>query len=444
MIGSTMISPTRRLLLIGGLGPVLCIGLLAVDMRLWPFSLLFVAGLVLAVAVDVLAGFRARHLNVSTNPPGALYVGEQGTLGIRLTGTRIGAAIHVDALTDVDDKIDPPSGEAIVLNRHGSGTLEVALRPIRRGDARIAAIWTRWMGPLGLTWRVRRDDVDLKFPVLPNLPAVRRAALILNRRGSRIGIKPELARGAGSEFEALRDFVAGMDRRSIDWKHSARHHKLISKEYRTERNHAVILAIDCGHVMREPIDGIPKIDHAINAALVLAYQGLAEGDRVGVFGFDAEPQGYCAPQAGHNAFARIQHTLSSFDYSMREPNFTFAMTRLMGELRQPSIVIILTDLLDSVSAELMIESVAHLARRHVVMFTALADPALGGMENAPPHAHADVVRSVVASDLMRERREVLERLRRARVDAFDVAPRDLDSSLLSRYIAIKERATVVR
>ena len=164
------------------------------------------------------------------------------------------------------------------------------------------------------------------------------------------------SRARGSEFEALRDFATGLDRRSIDWKHSARYHKLIAKEYKIEQNHNLILAIDCGHVMREPVDGVPKLDHAINAALLLAYQALREGDRVGIYGFDAEPRVYLPPRAGRESFARVQRTLSELEYSLKEPNFAFSFTRLMTELRQPSIIIVLSDFLESVSAELMVEN----------------------------------------------------------------------------------------
>lgn len=57
-----------------------------------------------------------------------------------------------------------------------------------------------------------------------------------------------------------------MDRRTVDWKQSARHQTLLAKEFRTERNHQIVMALDCGRVMSEPIDGAPRIDRAIHGA----------------------------------------------------------------------------------------------------------------------------------------------------------------------------------
>ena len=71
------------------------------------------------------------------------------------------------------------------------------------------------------------------------------------------GSKVQRQQGDGSEFDALRDYAPGMDPRSIDWKHSARHRSLLSKEFQTERNHQIVLAFDTGQLMSEHLGAIP-------------------------------------------------------------------------------------------------------------------------------------------------------------------------------------------
>ncbi len=330
------------------------------------------------------------------------------------------------------------------LDSDGRGGAEIRLRPLRRGEAVITHVWLRWQGPLNLTWRVMQESSNIKIPIVPNLPAIKRAVLALDRLGSWDGVKAQMARGAGSEFDSLREFVNGLDPRDIDWKHSARHRQLISKEFKTEQNHNIVLAIDSGYVMREPINMVPKLDHAINAGLVLAYQALREGDRVGVYGFDSEPRVYCVPQAGRTAYTQIQKALTTLDYNAREANFALGMTNLMKRLRRRSIVIILTDIVDSVSAELMIESVAHLARHHLVLLTTFKDPGLMETARKQPGSMENIIHSVVAEDLMRERSEVHEKLRRANIQVLDTSPELLNTDLLTRYIKLKQSATAVR
>ena len=109
-------------------------------------------------------------------------------------------------------------------------------------------------------------------------------------RDAMYGIKAQLQVGEGAEFEALADYRQGMDRRAIDWKQSARHTALIAKEYRTERNNNIVMALDAGRAMCEPLGGVPRIDRAVSAALLTAFVALKDGDRVGLFAFDSQPR----------------------------------------------------------------------------------------------------------------------------------------------------------
>jgi uncharacterized protein (DUF58 family) len=267
-------------------------------------------------------------------------------------------------------------------------------------------------------------------------------AVRLNTRDALFGSKAVLQLGDGSEFDALRDYAPGLDRRTIDWKHSARHRRLVSKEFRAERNHQIVLAFDTGYLMREPLAGIPKLDHAINAGLVLAYASLKSGDRVGLFGFDAKPRRYAAPLGGPRQFARLQREAAGLDYSAEEANFTLALADLAGRLSRRSLIVLTTEFIDTVTAELMLENVARLASRHLVLFVTLQDPDLPAIIDAPPRSFAGLARSVVADELRRDRLVVFERLRRLGVQCLEAPHNAIGIELINRYLAIKQRESI--
>ncbi len=200
-----------------------------------------------------------------------------------------------------------------------AGTAQIALPlvPRRRGRIEITRIWLRWRGPLGLIERVLRIPVARNVDVLPNVRGVHSAALQFFAQEAIYGIKSQQQKGEGAEFEALREYAPGLDSRFIDWKHSARHRKLLCKEFRTERNHQIIMAFDTGYLMLEPVDGITRLDHAINAGLMLAWVSLQGGDLVGTFGFDAAVRQYLGPLRGVSSFARIQRATAELDYHHR-------------------------------------------------------------------------------------------------------------------------------
>ena len=200
-----------------------------------------------------------------------------------------------------------------------------------------------------------------------------------------------------------------------------------------------MLAIDTGRLMVESLDGIPKLDRGFQALLLLAYVSLKAGDRVGFCAFDARTRAFLAPASGFGVMGRVQNSFAALDYTTEETNFTLALTELSGRLRRRSLVVIVTDFVDTVTAELMIDNLGRMAQRHLLVFAALGNPALRRQFEQPPQNLETAARAVLAHELMRERRAVFSRLRRLGVLCIETPAERLDSALISRYLAIKHR-----
>jgi uncharacterized protein (DUF58 family) len=230
-----------------------------------------------------------------------------------------------------------------------------------------------------------------------------------------------------------------MDRRAIDWKQSARHRQLLAKEFRTERNHNIVFAFDTGRLMCEPLNGVPKIDRAINAALLLAYLSLRSGDKTALFGFDAQPTVTSNVLSGVSAFPHLQQLAAQLDYSVNDANYTLALTSLAARLERRSLVVLFTDFVDTISAELMLENVRRLLDRHLVIFACFEDEQLAEMIEAEPVTADLVSRAVVADGLLKERELVLRKLERLGVQVIETRPERFSADLVSRYLDIKRR-----
>ena len=444
-----MIHPTRRAALACGVAvPLAAVAAFAWP-RFWIFGLAWLGAVLAGFGIDALALLRRRRLEVVLRCPKALHVGEDESIALLLRGWRSWA---MDVLLDVAGPAPALSAVHVAADA-ASADLEVAeisftLRPNRRGMVHIPHAWLRCAGPLGLASQTRRHSLGAEVAVLPNIRAVQRQALAFSAADAPLGAKPQHQKGSGTEFEALRDYAPGLDLRTIDWKHSARHRKLLCKEFETERNHHVMLALDTGRLMAEPsvplangdpAAGLAKLDDLCTMLLLLAYTSLKIGDRVGFFAFAARPSHYLAPSGGMAVMARMQHTFAAIDYSAEETNFTLALAELGGRLTRRSLVVIATDFADTVAAELMIENVGHLARRHLVVFVAPANEAILQHIGGELDSLAAVARSVVARDLMQQRQAVFARLQRLGVMCLEAPVQSLGAALVNRYLAIKRR-----
>jgi uncharacterized protein (DUF58 family) len=297
----------------------------------------------------------------------------------------------------------------------------------------------RWQGPLGLVWKQHVERLDATVPIILNLQSVKEEALRLFQRNALFGLNMQRDIGSGAEFHALRDFRAGMDRRTIDWKQSAKHAALLAKEFHTERNQEIILALDAGRLMCEPLNGQPRIDRALHAGLLLSYAALKLGDRVGLFAFDARPRLSSGTVSGARAFPLLQRLASRIDYASEETNYTLALTQLSGELERRSLIVVFTEFADSTSAELMIENVERLLRRHLVLFVVFRDEELEKLADKEPRDSADISRAVIADSLLREREVVTARLRRLGVEIVDAPAEGAGVNLLNAYFDLKRR-----
>lgn len=431
--------PTRRMLAFSlVLLPVALVPTL-LGGALWAIWAAALSGLALLFVADALLALPVRRLRAEVTAPAQLYIGEsdETTVALEAPGTRA----RIRGVLDLDPEWlpIPPVVAALV----GAPILRFPLRARRRGALVLEQLWLRWTGPLGLSERRAVLPLGRTVAVVPNLRAVHQAGIrFFSARDPWAGLRVERYVGDGSEFETLREYVRGMDHRAIDWKSSARHRKLLCAEFRAERNHQVVVALDTGHLMSEPLGGMPRLDHAISAALLLAYVSLHTGDRVGLFAFDQRMRAWSAPAGSLGAFSRLEAQSAELDYSSGETNFTLGLAELATRLARRSLVVLFTDFTDTVTAELMVENLARIARKHLVLFVALRDPALAALSRQAPDALPDVYRAVVADDLLRERDLVLRRIQRLGVHCIDALPEHAGPRLIDRYLEVKRREMV--
>jgi uncharacterized protein (DUF58 family) len=436
-----MIRPTPRAVALFAAGIPFAFAILLWDAASWPYALayLFLAGF--ALLLDTAFSLAPGRLNVQVNLPPLLNIGEAGEFLVRLTA-QSQQRPEIELLCDVGGTLDQPPRLLAPLNADGEALLAFPLVPRRRGKARIEQLWLRWRGPLGLAYRLRIVPLETDIPISPNVSAVRQTAVQFADPSALYGVKPQFQQGEGSEFEALREYVSGLDPRSIDWKHSARHMSLVCKEFRSERNHQIVLAFDTGHLMSEPLDGIAKLDHAVNAGLQLGYVSLRAGDRIGLYGFDSQVRVTSQPVGGVASFWRLQRAAAELAYGQDETNFTLGLSSLAARLDRRSLIILQTEFVDTITAELMLENVERLSGRHVVLFVGLRDPRLADTVDAAPASLNSLARSVIADEFLRERRVVLERLRRLGVHCLDVRAVRIGPALINRYLEIKRRELI--
>jgi uncharacterized protein (DUF58 family) len=430
-----MFQPTRRAVILVAMGAPLSLLIGVVEPRLWLSGLVWIVITIAFVIIDGALAASCGAPSLTGSAPAALSVNVRGTARVEVVFARR-APKRIDATLDLDDRLKAVSAQ-IGEVRDRRAEVAFDLTPIRRGIARSPGVWVRWAGPMGLVRKQTTQMLDLAIAITPDIEAVKCEAIRLFSRQGLLGAKTQFDLGEGAEFHALLEFQPGMDTRRIDWKQSARHHQLFAREYRAERNHPVVMALDCGRSMSEPVRGVPRLDWALSAALLLAYVSLRMGDRAGLYAFDSKPRAMIGTVTGVRAFPALERMASEIDYSTEESNYTLGLFTLLVQLKRRSLVIVFTEFADATSAELMIEAVERLLTRHLVVFVVANDDELETLRDSEPRAPVDVSKAVIAANLLREREIVLTRLRRLGVEIVDAPVQGLREDLLNRYLDLK-------
>jgi len=431
-----LIYPTRTAVIAAAAGVPVALAFAAAQPGRWYLAVAWPLSIVLLTLADALKS--AAAATASVDLPGHAYVGETRdcTVTVRVPSRPRSVSVALDDSPLVEAEDD---GRAKFPLDEGAGAVLLPLAMMRRGIARIEHVWVRWTGPLGLAWRQDRIAVDGSFPILPDLRPVHDQGAHIFDRYALDGLIAQRSRGEGSDFDALVDFRTGMDRRSIDWKQSARHVKLLAKQYKTERNNQILFAIDTGRQMCEPVAGIARVDRCVSAMLLTAWIALKLGDRAAINAFDSRPRLSSGFVSGAGAFTELERIAADIDYSTEETNFTFALTTLAAKLTRRSMIVLFTEFTDTVSADFMLRALRRLVETHLVMIVVLRDEELETLVDAEPREADDVTRAVTAGELLAERRLVISRLVHLGVHVVESEYDKVSERLVQSYLDLKKR-----
>ena len=308
------------------------------------------------------------------------------------------------------------------------------------------------LGPVALTilgpWKlVRRSVIYYLNDTISIMPSMANAGryrlLAAQHRVRTAGQRVIRRRGAGTSFANLRDYVPGDDPRRIDWKATARRHRLISREFTVEQGQTIMIAIDCGRMMTQLAGDRPRFEYALASALTLADTALSTGDRVGLIVFDSLVRRYMAPTRAPGTLGAIRDALTGVTATMTEPDYAAAFRTLAERNRRRSLIVLFTDVIDVRSSRAVIALTARSAERHLPLVVALRNEQLV-MASIPSPGAGDqqTYESAAAEELLSARDEALQIMRQAGVAVLDTAPTSMTAALINRYLEIKERSAL--
>lgn len=411
-----------------------------VPVLVWPLLAAVGAVAVLMAAERKMLG--AVTVTHDEPPVFVLSLDEEQKIGFRLA-TDASRPVRLSVRRVWPKLVAEPSATLSGVCRPGE-TLPLAcsLRGVQRGAAAVDGPHLA-MSYWGWAERLVSLPARSELKVLPNLRAVRRLHQKLNDvflRGLGQRTAPRL--GKGREFDRLREYTINDDFRDIAWKASARHRKLIVREYRLDRSQDVLLCVDRGHRMAAPTTRILRIDHAVNAAMLISYICNRMEDRVGMLSFGAQVDSGIPQGRGAAHLSKITAFSASVQAEYIHTDYLALGAHVRRRLRRRALVMIVTTLPEAGEQQALVRAVGMMVPTHLPLVVVLSDPALRAAAEAQPATHDELCRTLVARDVWTDRRRMMDELRRRGAWVIDTGPEDAGVESVNAYLEIKRRQLI--
>ncbi|MDX3078250.1 DUF58 domain-containing protein [Streptomyces sp. MI02-7b] len=314
--------------------------------------------------------------------------------------------------------------------------LTTVLHPTRRGDRHAERVTVRSSGPLGLAARQGSHHVPWTVRVLPPFHSRKHLPSRLARLRELDGRTSVLIRGQGTEFDSLREYIPSDDTRSIDWRATARRSTVAVRTWRPERDRHILVVLDTGRTSAGRVGDAPRLDAAMDAALLLAVLASRAGDRVDLLAYDRRVRASVHGRAARDMLPAFVNAMAPLDAELVESDARGLVSTVLQRTSHRSLVVILTGLDAAPMEEGLLPVLPQLTHRHEVLIASVADPRVDDM--AAGRGTIDAVYAAAAAEQARaERRRVAERLVRHGITVVDAPPADIAPALADAYLALK-------
>lgn len=392
----------------------------------------------LLLAVDMLIAPDPWKLGVRRRVPDVLRLGRPAEIVLSLhnpKNRRLEVAVH--------DATPPslarnPRRHRVRLNPGAWADLPAEVRPVRRGRMILGPVTVRTRGPLGLGGRQSTLQILQEVKVYPAFRG--RAEVELRIRRSRllqVGLRSSALRGGGSDFDSLREYRPDDEFRRINWRATVRSPRPIANEFREERNQQVLLLMDASRAMAAQVQGVSRLEHALDAAVAVAELASRVGDHVGVLAFGRDVRAEIEPRGTRDQPRRIVNLLFDLEPLLQAPNYAKAFATLLERHRRRALLILFTDLPEESVLEPLLQAMPVLLSRHLVLVAAVRDPQVESLATSRPSTSIEAYEKSAAASFLTWRDAAVARLLRLGATTLDTPPGNLAARVADEYLRIK-------
>jgi len=316
--------------------------------------------------------------------------------------------------------------------------LNYLLRPTKRGEYEFGFLRVYVQSPLKLVSRRFNFEQAETLPVYPSFLQMRKYELMaISNRLNEIGIKKIRRLGHSMEFEQIKNYVAGDDYRTVNWKATARQGNLMVNTYTEERSQHVYCVIDKSRAMKMPFEGLSLLDYAINASLVLSSVALLKEDKAGIITISDRKGAVVAADKRPTQLNKIMEVLYREKTRYLETNMELLYNTIRGTLKQRSLVVFFTNFESMSALERQLPFLKRIAKFHLLVMVFFENTELKNLSEESASNVEGIYIKTIAEKFVYEKKLIVRELARHGIQSILTAPKNVTVNTINRYLELK-------
>jgi uncharacterized protein (DUF58 family) len=329
----------------------------------------------------------------------------------------------------------------VYLKPHEEKSLKYVLRPTRRGEYMFGKTNVYIANRIGLlSRRCIFHEKPVKVAVYPSFLNIRKFEfLAVSDRLTEAGIKRIRRHGQYSEFDQIREYVNGDDRRTVNWKATAKKGKLMTNQYQDERSQQIYNLIDMGRVMKMPFEQMSLLDYAINSSLVLSNTAVLKHDKAGLIAFNTKVETFMPAERRNNTMARMMELLYKQETVFDESDFEMLFITIKRMITHRSLLVLYSNFESLNSLARQLPFFQRIARNHLLLVVIFENTGITEFRKKEAHTLEEIYTQTIAEKFIRDKNLIVKELDNRGILSVLTRPQDLSVTLVNKYLELKDR-----
>jgi uncharacterized protein (DUF58 family) len=331
----------------------------------------------------------------------------------------------------------------VLLMPFKSKRLTYRVRPVRRGEYIFGRLNVYAQSPFGLIERRYKFEHEQRVPVYPSFIQMRKFELLAaTNRLNEAGIKKIRRIGSNLEFDQIKEYVAGDDPRTVNWKATARRSRLMVNTYQDEKSQPVYSLIDMGRVMRMPFEEMSLLDYSINASLVISNIAMLKYDKAGVITFSHKVHQVLPAERRGLQLQKILELLFGAKTGYLESDYERLYATIRKRVTQRSLLLLFTNFESLSGMQRQMKYLRRIAKDHLLVVIFFENTELRSFLDEKPKTTQEIYYKTVAEKFTYEKKLIVRELEKYGIHTIYTAPQNLSVNTINKYLELKARGLI--